>query len=254
MKKLSLFVSGLLLLGVGAANAQRFTTKGEENRIPSKPDTGSINAEKSYLAIKGGDVDKAREYLSLADPSNPFSLYVHASLTEDAGEAAGIYREIVEEFPNKPIAREALLQLYKFHYAAGDYRSARTDYLQLQKYPEMSQLADPTGLSDTLQGSSTLPMQIQRTDTLTALPSKERGGFTVQLGVFSTRANALRFAAQMKTDNLATAVSTKAVAGKTLFTVSTGKFPTREEAAAFASSLKSKSINCVVVESGETEE
>lgn len=254
MKKFPLFVSILLSVGVVTASAQRFTTKGEGNHIPSKPDTGSINAEKSYLALRSGDVDRAKEYLTSADPSNPFSMYVHATLTEDAGEAAGVYKEIVEEYHDKPVAREALLQLYRFHYAAGDYRSARTDYLQLQKYPEMSQLVDPAGLGDTLQDSSTFRTRIEGTDSLRSLQAERGSAFVVQLGVFSTQENAKKFVSQMKANGIIAKISTKTVAGRLLYTVSTGKFATHEEAIAFAASLKSRSINCVVIEFGETKE
>lgn len=245
--------------------AQRFTSKGQKPPSSTMPDTGFINAEKSYLALKTGDLDNARKYLSLADASNPFSMYVRATLTQDATQAADIYRLIVNQYPDKPIAREALLQLYKCHYAAGDYRLAHTDYLQLHKYQGMTQLVDPAGLSDkmpaeedTLQNQAVTPQP--SVETAPSTPAQEESpvnsgeSYTVQLGVFSTQANAERFVNQMKTNNIDASISTKSGAGKTLYVVTTGNFQTRGAAEAYSADLKSRSIDCVVINAGESRE
>ncbi len=266
--KTNLFAIPILLvmiLNVDTAFGQRFTSKGQTPRSVTKPDTGFINAERSYLALKAGDLDNAREYLSSADPSNPFSMYVRAALTQDATQAAGIYRSIVNGYPDKPIAREALLQLYKYHYAAGDYRLAHTDFLQLRKYPGMSQLVDPAGLSDkmpTEKDTLQNPVVTSRpqVETVPSKPIQKESpvqsgeSYAVQLGVFSTRANAEKFVNQMKTNNIEASVSTKTGASKTLFVVTSGDFQSREAAEAFAADLKSKSINCIVINTGESRE
>ncbi len=260
--KTSLTTSAILVImicNVSPAMAQRFTSQGQSDRPSVRPDTGFINAEKAYLALKAGDLDNARKFLSSADASNPFSMYVRAALTQDATQAAGMYKVIVNEFPNRPIAKEALLQLYRYHYAAGDYRSAHTDYMQLRKYPGMTQLVDPAGLSDQIPSvKDTVRAQTAPPAPVTNQPAQapeEHPDFAVQLGVFSTRSNAERFISRMKNDNdIDATISTKSVAGKTLFAVITGDFQTREAAESFASDLRSRSIDCIVVETGESEE
>jgi len=255
-----------MLAGLSQGFAQRFTT-GKPAQASVKRDTGSINAEKSYLALKAGDLDKARRSLASADPSNPFSIYVRAYLTQDANQAAEIYKLILSRFAGKPIAGEALLQLYKYHYAAGDYRLAHTDYLQLNKYQGMSHLVDPDGLSDKLPaqtgepGNDTLqsqgsPEEKQSAKTppasLPVRPQESAGlTYSVQLGVFSTQDNANRFAAHLKTENIKAAIAVMEGKTKTLYVVTTGKFASREAAESFAADLKSRSIDCVVVSRGE---
>ncbi len=233
--------------------AQRFSSGDQTGQKSFKADTGFINAEKAYLALKTGNLEDARKYLSLADASNPFSLYVRAGLTQDATEAAGIYKEIVAEYPDKPIAREALLQLYRYHYAAGNYRLAHTDYLQLRKYPGMTQLSDPAGLKDTLQNTAP-SMPTQNTETPPPSTSDEPTSYSIQLGVFSSQENADRFVAHLKAEDIKASVSSKIGANKTLYVVTTGDFPTREAADTFAADLRNRSIDCIVVQTGESRE
>ncbi|HUI29044.1 MAG TPA: SPOR domain-containing protein [Candidatus Acidoferrales bacterium] len=254
------FVVSLVVVMSSSASAQRFTGKEQTTQTRVKPDTGFINAEKAYLAFKGGEIDDARKYLASADPENPFATYVRAALTENAAQAVGIYRVIVNEYPGKPIAREALLQLYKYHYAAGDYRLAHTDYVELCKYPGAAQLVDPLGLSDRVPSekdslqSAVSPASQQSPETPQTATTYEKGTYEVQLGVFSTRENADKFAADMKAEDVKASVSEKAGAAKTLYVVTTGNFPTRDAAVTFATSLKNRSIDCIVVKVGESRE
>jgi SPOR domain len=255
MKAYLLEISFLAMIIANAcpAIAQRFTSRPVQR--PVKADTGFINSERAYLALKAGNLDEARKYLSLADASNPFAMFVRAALNGDATIAAGIYRVIVNEYPDKPIAREALLQLYKYHYAAGNYRLAHTDYLQLNKYPGMTQLVDPAGLRDSIQ-NQTSPISPLPQDAVTApAPAPEESdNYSIQLGVFSTQENADRFVAQLKTNRIKAVVSTKESSGKVLYFVTTGNFSTREAADTFAADLKRRSIDCVVIKIGESRE
>jgi hypothetical protein len=261
----------IMIFGGTEVFAQRFTSEEQMTRPGLKADTGFINAERSYLALKAGDLDNARKYLSLADASNPFAMYVRATLTPDATQASGIYKLIVNEFPDKPIAREALMQLYKYHYAAGDYRLARTDYLQLRKYPGSTQLTDPAGLSDKMpaekdtlleRGVSQNPVVAPQppvgvppsTSTQEESPVPSEEGYAVQLGVFSTRANAEKLVTQLRSKNISASVSMKPADGRTLYAVTTGDFRTRDAAETFAARLKSRSIDCIVVNTGESRE
>jgi len=248
---LAIATLAILVFDAGNSIAQRFTSEASQPSI--KPDTGFLNAEKAYLALKDGNLDNARKYLSSADASNPFAMYVRAEFMPDAAQAAGIYKVIANQYPDRSIAHEALLQLYKYHYAAGDYRLAHTDYLQLRKYPGMTRLVDPAGLSDTIQDQAP-PPQPQIEETPPSPPPGVSESYSVQLGVFSTQENADRFVAQLKSKGVKAAVSPRAGVSKTLYAVTAGDFRTREAADAFAANLKGRSIDCVVVKTGESRE
>jgi hypothetical protein len=244
------------IMNVGDAFGQRFTSKGETAQTTERTDTGFVSAEKAYLALKAGKLDEARKLLSSADPSNPFAMYVRASLTRDATEGVAVYRLIVNEFPNRPIAGEALLQLYKYHYATGEYSLAHTDYLQLHKYPGMNQLVDPAGLRDTLPApaSATEPVRTTGTKLPTQPAVSSETHYSIQLGAFSTRENAERFVSRLKDEDIDGSISSRVLSDRTLYVVTAGNFDTREEAEAVAKDLKSRSINCIVVEAGEAQE
>ncbi len=237
------------ILAPGAVFAQRFTSEGGANRPQSAGVSGDRNAEQAYLSLKAGILNDARKYLTGANPSDPFAVFVRAALTPDAAEAADMYKEIVAENPGTPIAREALLQLYKYHYAAGDYRDAHTDYLELRKLsPTMPQLVDPLGFEDTLH----LPPTVAKPQAsgIAAEPGQPSSGvlFTVQVGAFSTPENAQRFVSDLKNKGVSAAVFTKVDAGRTLYAVSAGTFSTREAAEAYAAELKGRSVNSIVVQ------
>ncbi len=236
------------ILGSESAFAQRFTSKSQSQQAQSVDNTADQNAAQAYMALKEGNLDDARKYLAKANSSDPFAMYVRAALTPDAAEAADVYKEIVAENEDKPIAREALLQLYKFHFAAGDYNAAHTDYLELSKFPMLTQITDPLGFEDSLQTPAP-SVKPQLANTLPAAsPTKESGNFAVQVGVFSTPQNARKFMESLRTSGINGAIFTKAESGRTLYAVSAGTFSTRVAAQAFAADLKNRSIDCIVVQ------
>ncbi len=224
-------------------------------------DSGDQNADKAYAALKAGNLDDARKFLAAVMPaaaSDPVAMYVRAALDQNAIEAVDIYKEIVAENPGKPIGHDALLQLYKYHFAAGEYKAAHTDYLELQRYPDLSragastgQLIDPAGFKDSIQTGATFndPQSLSGTNAPHAgNPTGGVAEFVVQTGVFSTLDNAREFAEQLRSKTVDAAVFTKSEDGKTLYAVSAGAFSTREAAETFANELKNRSINCIVVQ------
>jgi len=243
--------------------AQRFTTKNPPAKTqPSKvkdsvdvktPNQDAVNA---YAALKAGRLADARKFLAEVPPSaasEPLAMFVRAALNENAIEAAGIYKKIAAGNPSKPIGHDALLQLYKYHFAAGDYNSAHTDYAELQKYPKLSQtesltdpLVDPAGLKDSIQTSPDFT-ESQNQSEISGVPLS--GEFIVQVGLFSVQDNAQKFVDELRSKNIDGAIFTRTESGKTFYVVSAGRFPTRDAAEAFAINLKKRSINCMVVPS-----
>jgi len=255
MKLFTFLAAFLIFFSVSkSAMAQRFTTKNQPPKAEASEAKDSVhtknqNAEKAYAALKAGRLVDARKLLAavpVSAASDPFAMYVRASLNENAVEAAGIYKEIVAENSSKPIGHDALLQLYKYHFAAGNYKSAHTDYVELLKYPDATtdELIDPAGLKDSIQTPQGFDVS-QRHHGESDIESC--GEFIVQVGLFSTRENARKFVDELRSKNIDAAIFAKTEDEKTLYAVSAGSFSTRDAAEAFASDLKNRSINCMVV-------
>ncbi len=251
--KLFLFFAAFLIFVPWheSAIAQRFSTESHDAKTQPPQETGNQNAEEAYAALKAGRLDDARRFLADANLSDPLAMYVRAAFDQNATEAADIYKEIVAENPGKPIGHDALLQLYKYHFAAGDYKSAHTDYLGLQRYPDSShaesstdRLIDPAEFKDSIQTQTTFSSSQSFPETSIS----DTGNFVVQVGVFSTAENASELVGQLRTKSVDATVFTKMDDEKTLYAVSAGNFSTREAAEAFASRLKNHSIDCIVVQ------
>ena len=210
-------------------------------------DTAAENAERAFVALKAGDFDAARKYLAGSNPSNGFSMYVKAAFTPDAVEAADIYKEIVAENHGRPIAGEALLQLYKYHYAVGDYAAAHTDFLSLKKYPLIPPVSDPAGLEDSTRGISAGTQPAQEPVRSEPIQQVEAAEYIVQLGVFTTSDNAHKFVDDLDANGIEASVFIKDSGGRALYGVSAGTFDNRDDAEKLAADLKNKSINCIVV-------
>lgn len=245
---LSIFV---LVFGVACTKsvfAQRFTSEGQSQQVQKVEPTVDQNAAQAYMALKEGNLDDARRYLAEANSSDPFAMFVRAALTSDATEAADVYKEIIAENEGKPIAREALLQLYKYHFAAGDYNAAHADYLSLRKFPMLTQLTDPLGFEDSLQtrAPSVQLQTVQPRPGVNTAP--QSGNFAVQVGVFSTSQNARKFVESLRMKGINGTIFTKVESDRMLYAVSAGSFSTRGAAQSFATNLKNRSIDCVVVQ------
>lgn len=252
MRFVSRFVACLLVLACAyipqSAMAQRFTSAGPSQSV-GKPDTADTNAELSYEALKAGHIEHARDYLDDANPASPYAMFVQAALTQDAITAADIYKEIVAANEGKPIAREALLQLYRYHYAAGQYAAAHRDYVELQKFSIPPPVPDPQGLQDSLQAipafqtPQTSPRPAPEEKASTPAPT-----YLVQVGVFTTANNARRFIRQLKVYGVNGKLFRKDIGGKDLYGVSAGAFSSKDAADEMAKNLRGRSVDCVVVQ------
>ena len=225
--------------------AQRFTSAPQGGQTADS--TYDNKGELAYEALESGNLDDARNYLDAADPGDPYAMFVRASLTSDALTAANMYKEIVAENEGKPIAREALVQLFNYHYAKGDYQAAHSDYLELKKFPIPPPVSDPIGLRDSLQSAPVVQAPRPQPPAEEAGKSAPRS-FIVQLGVFTTPENAQRYIQKLRTYGVTATVFTKDGGGRTLYGVSAGSFPSRDGAQDLANDLKGRAIDCIVVQ------
>ncbi len=240
----------LLFIAPRQILAQRFTSSGPSRPVVKADTLADYNARLAYDALKAGKLDDARDYLDDADPQDPYAMFVHAALTQDAVTASNMYKEIVAENEGTPIAREALVQLYKYHYAAGEYNSAHRDYVELKKFSVAPGVPDPLGLRDSLQALPTAsPLQQSLETRQTDASAAARPPvYLVQVGVFTTADNARKFVQSLKMYGVTGTLFTKSDGGRTLYGVSAGSFSSREAADDMAANLKSRSIDCIVVQ------
>ncbi len=243
------FLVPVLFLAPRQVLAQRFTSSGPSQPVVKADTLADDNARLAYDALKAGKLDDARDYLDDADPQDPYAMFVHAALTQDAVTASNMYKEIIAENEGTQIAREALVQLYKYHYAAGEYNSAHRDYGELKKFSVYPGVPDPLGLRDSLQAlPASAPQQSPETPQTDMSAAGRLPVYLVQVGVFTTADNARKFVQSLKMYSVTGTLFTKDDGGRTLYGVSAGSFSNREAADDLAANLKSRSIDCIVVE------
>jgi hypothetical protein len=245
------------LLGPHIALAQRFTTNGPSSLAPATGTKSDVEGQLAFEALRSGKIDEARRYLNGADPESPYAMFVRAALTKDGVTAANMYKMIVAENEGTPIAREALIQLYRYHYATGQYQAAHRDYVELEKFALPPPVSDPVGLADSLQ--SIPQFQPKESVQPAAVPPETPAPvsvaapvkptiYLVQVGVFTTRDNAWKFVQDLKVYGVTGKVFPKDIGGRTFYGVSAGTFSDQGAAQDRANNLKSRSINAIVVE------
>lgn len=240
----------------GTVMARRTAISGVSRANVRTVDKTDKNAQLAYEALKSGKLEAARNYLEGANPENPYAMFVRAALTEDAVTAANMYREIASENEGTPIAREALIELYRYHYAAGKYAAAHRDYIELQKFPLPPPVPDPIGLRDSLENEPAFHSSEGEHAAMPATrpaPSEKAHNlqsttYLVQVGVFTTVDNARRFIQDLRVYGVHGEMFRKVIGGKRYYGVSAGSFSDRNAADELAKKLKSRSVNCIVVE------
>lgn len=243
------------------------------------------NVEQYVTRVEGGDADAVRAELPALQqkyPNDPGVLYLQALLTTDGAEAVRLYQKLVDTYPNSDWADDALYKVYKFYYAIGLYRTAELKLDQLRtRYPNSRYV---TGSRTEAENSS--PEPVQKTETVSTLPPHERTDttatapspqgdvppvveqrphpaaepprtvtepkgtelFTLQVGAFSTAANANRQKAFLDFHNYPADVASKTRDGKSLYVVYVGRFTTEEQARRTGEELKrSFNIKYIIV-------
>lgn len=220
----------------------------------------TIDLKKVILDIEKGEVDKARIILMSLEkdsPNSPSVKFLKAVLSEDGDEASKLYREVAFSSDESEFKDYALYKLYQYYYSRGDYTESdkyarmlresfpESEYINLIKRGnitssrfETSQKFEQKILSDTNQTN------IQRENVDIHVSKK----FTIQIGAFSTEANALKFASQFS--GYKTRIKEKFVNGKKLFVVLIGDFDSETSAKNETVVIKNKfNIDGMIVKS-----
>jgi cell division septation protein DedD len=211
-------------------------------------------------------------------PNNPGVQYVQGVMTTDGAEAVRIYQTIVDNYPKSEWADDALFKVYKFYHAIGLHRTAEIKLNQLKTaYPESKYLTgdDTTAITPAAEQKSepSPPLtsqqpQIQTIETPIAEEPPKRivakssdgtkeetlkseapkvetpkhelatGSFTLQVGVFSTPANAKKQKSFFEYQQYSAEIVSKAKGSRDLFYVYVGSYATADEAKAHGDEIK----------------
>ncbi|HUN66874.1 MAG TPA: SPOR domain-containing protein [Bacteroidota bacterium] len=235
---------------------------------------------KSYLAkIDQGQADDVRRILPdlIAKYQNtPGLLYLEGRLAADGIEGVKFYQSVVDNFPKSEWAEDALYRIYQYYQAIGLYKTADLKLAQLKNdYPNSAHLT-PAGAPSPDVKPADSSLQVARKDTIavtvqqktpppeakpeppvnTAPPDTAgrqlqpaQAGYTLQVGAFSTLANAEKQKAYFDDLGYPAEIANKVRNGKSLHLVWVGHFTTSAEAIRFRDDVKSRfKLGGIVVE------
>jgi tetratricopeptide (TPR) repeat protein len=200
------------------------------------------------VQVDKGEIYKVRQEMPALlskYPNHPGLLYVQARITTNGAEAVKIYQSIVDNFPKSEWADDALYRVYQFWYSIGLYRTADLKLQQLKRDYPSSPFLQVSAARDT----TALPATPAREDSGTVLVTPGRpvqtesaaaGQFALQVGAFSTQANAERQKGQLEADGLEVEIVNKVKDGRSLFIVLVGSFPTYDAAKARSADLQKR--------------
>ncbi len=231
-----------------------------------------------YLAlIDAGKTEQVRAEvpaLLTRHPNNPGVLYLQGLTTSDGAEAVRIFQSIVDNFPRCEWADGALFRVYQFYYALGLYRTAEMKLTQLRnEYPNSPYLRQ-TGKTDVkalteepgpaasgqkagsgsglVYDSAATPPHPAAAGAASSAPAKQalmpEGTYALQVGAYSTQANADRQKSFFEGLGYTVDVISKVKDNRTLILVIVGSFPSYEAAKAEAADIKRQyNLDCIVI-------
>ncbi len=180
-----------------------------------------------------------------AGVTEPGLRYVAARLTTDGAEAARLYEAFLTANPTDPYADDALFSLYQYQVALGQYPAAERRLAEFRRRFPTSPLAPPLVAVAALPLPETpvtgdepvQPAPVAATEPSAPGEAPGVGGFSVQVGAFGSKVNALALGRRLgKAQPIS--YGTKVKGNTTLNLVWVGQFPTREAAQRYADGLR----------------
>ena len=167
--------------------------------------------------------------------NHPGVLFLQAVLTTDGTEAVKVYQSIVDNFPKSEWADDALYKLYQYYYSIGLYKTADQKFDQLKRdYPFSAYAADEKQPKERRASTQEQPAVIKKPASV----EKYSALFTVQVGAFSTLANAEELKTRFDHEGYVSNIFTIVKNGKKLHKVWVGEFQTQDEAKRFSGEMK----------------
>ena len=216
------------------------------------------------------EVKKALPDLAAKYQSDPGVIYLQGRVASNGIEAVKLYQTVVTNFPKSEYADEALYRIYQYYYAMGLYKTAEAKLQQLKrqypnspyasltsakKLPEQNERKNQTGgrePADTLVSKEESPAPVRTvipSPKAAPAPEEKQGRYTLQVGAFTTAANAEKQKSFFEKLGYQAEITNKVRSGRSVFLVWVGSFRTPEEAKVFGRRVRSKyNINSMVVE------
>ncbi len=202
--------------------------------------------------------------------SNPNVLYLQGRLSSDGVEAVKFYQSVVDNFPKSEWADEALYRIYQYYYAMGLYRAAELKMQQLQKdYPHSAYAHTASGIKLPEKDEIAVNLPSKEPTTVTApetsvvqpgtavvsskpvatKPAGSSGQYTLQVGAFSSAANAEKQKNFFEEQGYAVEITNKVRNGRSLYLVWVGNYQTADQAKLTGRQVRTKyKIDSIVVE------
>jgi len=232
------------------------------------------NDMKFYLQqIDRGQTDAVNQALPqlIAQYENtPDLAYLQGRLASDGTEAMKHYRSVVENYPKSEWADESLYRIFEYDYATGSYTAVHSDINKLKTdYPNSPYIAEetkvkvPTGNDKALtisvppgdtpiNNSTTVvtpPNNSRMTPTDTVQAVMKSSAYSIQVGAFSTSANAEKQKGYFERSGYSAEITTKVVENKSLYLVWVGTYASLDDAKAASSEIRKKfKITPMVIE------
>jgi cell division septation protein DedD len=226
--------------------------------LPARAQGDSPEISGAIRAAEAGQADSVRKVLPdlIARYQNtPGLLYLQGRLASDGLEAVKFYQSVVDNFPKSEWADDALYRIYQYYYALGLYRTAEQKMQILTRdYPHSVYV---TGKPEPV-----MPKQEERPVRLPAkeqppsdspkvqpAPKSAEGGYTLQVGAFSSAANAQKQKSFFEDAGYQVVMNNKTRSGHSVYLVWVGSYKTTDEARTVAKAIKSKfKIDAIIVE------
>ncbi len=229
----------------------------------------------AIMRVNRGEASDVRALLPdlIAKYQNtPGLLYLEGRLSTDGIEGVKFYQSVVDNFPKCEWADDALYRIYQYYYAIGLYRTADLKLQQLRRdYPnsprvqgtaaaEIPKTEEPVitlAKKDTVAIDTTAAAVETAPPPDTVVPAiapaivapEASRGYVLQVGAFSTVANAEKQKAFFEDRGFQAQITNKVRSGRSLHLVWLGNFKNSDEAMKFSREIKSKfKITGIVVE------
>jgi len=239
--------------------------------------------------LNNGQVDEVKKALPdlvAKYQNNPGVIYLQGRLASNGIEAVKLYQALVTNFPKSEWADDALYRICQYYYAMGLYRTAEAKLAQLKRdYPNspfasktFDQKSSPLGKNEAQAASegpdgggapqdssaviqprspsvkaepeiSVPPKTLSKAQTMKTSPTERQGKYALQVGAFTTAANADKQKSFFENLGYTVEMTNKVRDGKSYYVVWVGSFNTPDGARGIARQIRSKyKIDSIVVE------
>lgn len=233
---------------------------------------GAQDINEAIRLFNSYQFERAREIFSevIRDKSNPRiaeAYYYLGRLTIVPDSALSYYKKVINNYPQSRYTNISYLEIAKINIAIENYENAIAILNELLRKTPDTNLKDEVlfwlgisymssglkkkgiGVLENLQ--ATFPKSVWSERAASIIPTKPSTGtkqyFTIQIGSYRNRANAEKYAGEVKEKGFDTRIVDALVKGKIYYRVWVGRFSTIEQARAFSLKLDSLEIKGNVV-------